>query len=166
MAADFDDQFVRDEETTTLYAQLIATMVREEELLPLERRAVCRVIEFAAREVADAERITARMQNVADLLKEADYWARAEGAEKVTEAHIDQAIAAQIYRSDRVNERMQEAMLRETILVDTAGRGGRADQRSGRLPDGQCCIRKAVAHHGQLCAWGAARSSISSERWS
>ena len=92
-----------------------------EELLPLERRAVCRIVEFAAREVADSERLTARMQNVADLLKEADYWARAAGSELITDAHIEQAIAAQIYRSDRVNERMQEAMLRETILVDTEG---------------------------------------------
>ena len=61
------------------------------------------------------------MQNVVDLLKEADHWACAEGAEIVTEAHIDQAVEAQIYRSDRVNERMQEAMLRETILIDTEG---------------------------------------------
>ena len=73
---------MRDEETTGLYAQLIAGMARNENLLPLERRAVCRVVEFAAREVADSERITARMQNVADLLKEADYWARAAEAER------------------------------------------------------------------------------------
>ena len=79
------------------------------------------MVEFAAREVSDSERITARMQNVADLLKEADYWARPRARSIVTEAHIDQAIEAQIYRSDRVNERMQEAMLRETILIDTEG---------------------------------------------
>jgi len=121
VAADFDDQFVRDEETITLYAQLIASMVRDEDLLPLERRAVCRMIEYAAREVSDAERITARMQNVADLLKETDFWARAAEVEFITEAHIEQALDAQIYRSDRVNQRMQESVLRETVLLDTDG---------------------------------------------
>jgi lon-related putative ATP-dependent protease len=121
VAADFDDQFVRDEETTSKYAHLIASMVREEDLLPFERRAVCRVIEFAAREVADAERVTARMQTVADLLKEADYWARTENADRVTQTHVEQALEAQVYRSDRVSQRMLESMVRETILVDTEG---------------------------------------------
>ena len=121
VAADFDDQFVRDEETTSKYAHLIASMVREEDLLPFERRAVCRVIEFAAREVADAERVTARMQTVADLLKEADYWARTENADRVTQTHVEQALEAQVYRSDRVSQRMLESMVRETILVDTGG---------------------------------------------
>ena len=121
VAADFDDEFVRDEEMTALYAQLVATMVRKEDLLPFERRAVCRVIEFAAREVSDADRLTARMQNVVDLLKEADYWARAADAERVVEAHVEQAIEAKIYRSDRVQQRLQEEMLRETILIDTEG---------------------------------------------
>ena len=96
-------------------------MVHKEDLLPFERHAVCRVIEFASREVSDAERVTARMQNVVDLLKEADYWARAADTERVAEAHVEQAIEAKVYRSDRVQRRLQEEMLRETILVDTAG---------------------------------------------
>ncbi len=121
VAADFDDQFIRDEETTALFARLIATMVQEEELLPLDRTAVCRMIEFAARETADSERLTARMQGIADLLKEADYWAREEGSEEVSVAHINRALDAQVNRSNRIDQRMQEAMLRETVLVATEG---------------------------------------------
>jgi len=121
VAADFEDEFVRDEETTKQYARLIATMVRKENLLPFEKGAVCRVIEESARAVEDAERMTARMRNVVDLMEESDHWARAAQAERVAAEHVEQAIAARIYRSDRVSRRMQEEVLRGTILIDTEG---------------------------------------------
>lgn len=121
IAADFDDEFVRDEETTRRYAQLIATMVRERRLLPFDRSAVCRVLEHAARMVGDSERVTARLRAVMDLLEEADHWARRDGAERVTAADVQEAIDAQIYRSDRVRALLQDETLRETILIDTDG---------------------------------------------
>jgi lon-related putative ATP-dependent protease len=121
IAADFDDEFVRDDETTLKYAQMIATIVKQNELLPFDRSAVCRTIEHAARLVEDRERVTARMQTIVDLLQEADHWARSDGATVVTAAHIQQALDSQVYRSDRIRERMQEQVLRETILIDTQG---------------------------------------------
>ena len=121
VSADFEDEFARDEQTTQQYARLIATMVRKESLLPFDKGAVCRVIEAAAREVEDSERITARMRNVVDLLEEADHWARASQADRVTAAHVEQAIATRIHRSDRVSRRMQEEVLRGTILIATEG---------------------------------------------
>jgi lon-related putative ATP-dependent protease len=121
VAADFDDEFVRDEETTLQYARLIASIVRREGLRPFDRSAVCRVIEHAARLVEDAERVTARMQAIVDLLEESDHWAKMAGAETVGAQHVQQAIDAQIYRSDRVRDRMQEEMVRQVIFVDTEG---------------------------------------------
>ena len=121
IAADFDDEFVRDEETTREYAHLIATIVRREELHPFDRSAVCRVIEHASRLVEDSERVTARMQSIVDVLQEADHWAQAAGATTVTAAHVQQALDAQVYRSDRVRQRMQEETLRGTIMLDTRG---------------------------------------------
>ena len=121
IAADFDDEFVRDQETTGEYAHLIATIVRREELHPFDRGAVCRVIEHASRLVEDSERVTARMQSIVDLLQEADHWAQAAGATTVGAEHVQQALDAQVYRSDRVRERMQEETIRGTIMLDTSG---------------------------------------------
>jgi lon-related putative ATP-dependent protease len=121
VAADFDDEFVRDDETVRQYAHLIATIVKQEELLPFDRGAVCRVIEHAARLVEDRERVTARMQTIEDLLLEADHWASLAGADTVSLPHVQQALDAQIYRNDRIRERMQEEVLRQTIFIDTEG---------------------------------------------
>jgi lon-related putative ATP-dependent protease len=121
VAADFDDEFVRDDETVAQYAHRIATIVKRAELLPFDRGAVCRVIEHAARLVEDRERVTARMQTIVDLLQEADHWAREAGAAVVSAGDVQQALDAQVYRNDRIRDRMQEEVLRETILVDTDG---------------------------------------------
>jgi lon-related putative ATP-dependent protease len=119
--ADFDDQMERTEENNLSYAQLIGTLARKEKLRHLDRPAVARIIEYSARQVGDAEKLSAHMQSIADLLREADYWAGDEGAEIVGIEHVKKAIDAQIYRSSRIKERMQESITRETILIDTAG---------------------------------------------
>lgn len=121
IAADFGDELVRTPGNELLYAQMIATVARREELLPFDKGAVCRVIEHSARVVEDAERLTVRMQPVVDLMEEADHWARQAGATLVTAQAVQQAIDAQIYRSDRMRSQLQEEILRRTILIDTDG---------------------------------------------
>jgi lon-related putative ATP-dependent protease len=121
VAADFDDEIVRSETNQQLYAQLIASIVRNAKLHPLDRQAVSRVVEHAARLVSDAERMTARIQAIVDLLQEADHYATEAGAEIVTAEHVAQAIDAQIFRSDRVARLMQDEVLRKTIYVATEG---------------------------------------------
>ena len=121
VAADFDEQMDRSEENQALYAQLVGTLARKENLRPLDRSAVARVIEHSARMVGDAEKLSARTRQVADLLRETDYWAARNGNGVMTEADVEKAIDAQIYRSDRLRERMQEGIQRGTILIDTQG---------------------------------------------
>jgi lon-related putative ATP-dependent protease len=121
VAADFDDEFVRNDDIVRQYAHLIATIVKQEELLPFDRSAVCRVIEHAARLVEDRERVTAQTRFIVDLMQESDHWAQADGAKIVSAEHVQQALNAQVYRNDRIRQRMQEEVLRETILIDTSG---------------------------------------------
>lgn len=121
IAADFDDVFPRDEKTPVQFAQLIAAVAREDDLLPFDRGAVCRTVEHASRLAGDSERLTAQMRSVVDLLHEADHWARQAGAEVVGVEHVERALDAQVFRADRVRERLQDETLRETLLIDTSG---------------------------------------------
>jgi lon-related putative ATP-dependent protease len=121
VAADFELQMERNEETNMAYARLISTLARKESLRHFDRAAVTRIIERSARMVGDAERLSAHMQSVADLLREADYWAAEAGADVVGQEHVQAAIGAQIRRASRLRERMQESILREIILIDTSG---------------------------------------------
>jgi lon-related putative ATP-dependent protease len=121
VAADFEDQMDRNADGHLLYARLIASLARKEQLRPFDRGAVARVIERSARLAGDAEKLTAHLRSIVDLLREADYWAGEAGHQVITADDVQQAIDAQIRRLDRVRERVQEEIQRGTILIDTEG---------------------------------------------
>lgn len=121
VAADFDDTVDRDGDGTAVYARLIGGVARRDGLRPLDRSAVVRVIDHSARRAEDAEKLSAHLRSLVDLLKEADYWAGCGGRQVITAADIQTAIDQQIYRRDRVRERMYEAIERGTVFIDTAG---------------------------------------------
>lgn len=129
VAVDFDDETDRDQASSRSYARLVATIVRREKLKPLQRDAVGRVVEHCSRLADDAEKLTARLGSIADLLRESDYWAGQAGRDVVSRADVQQAIDAQIRRSDRLRERSHEMIEREILLIDT--KGARVGQING-----------------------------------
>lgn len=121
VAADFADRMDRDTEGLGGYARLLAGQVEHEGLRHLDQGAVARVIEHGARMAGDAEKLTTHMASVVDLVREADYWAGVEDAEVIAAKHVQEAIDAKIYRSDRYRERLQEEIQRGTLVVETTG---------------------------------------------
>jgi len=121
VAADFEEHFPRSAETHDLYARLVATIARRDGLLALERAAVARVIEQAARRSGDAKKLSANLQSLVDLLGEADFWARRGGRAQIAADDVQQAIDAQLHRADRLRAQVHEAILRGTLMIDTDG---------------------------------------------
>ena len=121
VAADFEDDMIRTQENNLAYAQLIATLARKENLKHFSKDAVAAVIEQSARLSGEADRLSTHMQSISDLLREASYWAAETNQELITAVEVKKALEAQIYRQSRIHERMQNAILRQTILIDTSG---------------------------------------------
>lgn len=127
VAVDFEDEMPRSPENHLLYARTIGSIARKERLLPLDRAAVARVIEHSSRLAGDAERLTTHTITLADLLREADFWAAREERATIGPGNIQQAIDAQNRRADRMRTRYLEEIRRGTILIDTSG------QRVGQI---------------------------------
>ncbi len=121
VAADFDEQFERNDEHNLMYARLVATLARKGELRPFDRAGVAGVLGHAARLAGDAERLSTEIERLGDLLREADYWAGQAGRATVGAEEVQQAVDSQNRRLDRVRERVQEEIERGTIAIDTAG---------------------------------------------
>ena len=121
VAADFEERMDRTPESCRLYARLIATLARREDLLPFDRSAVARVLEHSARVASDAEKLTTHMRTVADLLRESDYWAKQHEVAQVSARHVQQAIDKQVYRGERLRQHVLEEIRRGTLLIDTDG---------------------------------------------
>ena len=119
--ADFGMIMDRNAENEVEYAKLIGSLSKKKQLRSLNRQAVARVIEYASRMADDAGKLTAHISSIGDLLREADYWARVSNSKQIGKNHIDQAIEAQIYRSDRIKKAMLEEIDKGTILMDVKG---------------------------------------------
>lgn len=121
VAADFDEHVDRTPENCRRFACFLGSLARSEKTRPLDRSGAARLIEHAARVADDSQRLSVHARTLADVLREADYWAGHEEAAEIHSRHVEQAIERQIRRSDRVRQRIQEEIERGTILIDTVG---------------------------------------------
>ncbi|MBE6450842.1 MAG: ATP-dependent protease [Alphaproteobacteria bacterium] len=121
VVADFGIVMDRTEENEIEYAKLIGSLSKKKKIRSLNRQAVAKVIEYSSRLADDSEKLTAHIASIGDLLREADYWARKSNAKQIGKNHIIQAIAEQMYRSDRINKAMLEQIDKGTILMDVEG---------------------------------------------
>lgn len=119
--ADFDSKVKRTPEIIKDYALFVSTHCQRERLRPFDRGAVAGIIQYAARMVEDQDKLSTQFMEIADLIREADYWAKEGGSDTVTATFVKQAIEEKIYRSNRIEEHLQELFREGTILVDTCG---------------------------------------------
>jgi lon-related putative ATP-dependent protease len=119
--ADFDDAIPRSPENDRAYAGVVASIVDEHKLRPVEASGVARIIEEGSRLANDRDKISVEIGYVSDLVREADYWAGKAGRAAINHDHVETAVAAQIKRADRIKEHAQETVERGVVLVDTEG---------------------------------------------
>jgi lon-related putative ATP-dependent protease len=121
VAADFEDRLERNEANQAGLARWLATTVRRENLRHLTAAGIARLLEDSARHAGDSERLSTDIRRAHDLLREAHYWAGNNGKDQVGADEVQAAIDARIRRGSRVRDRLQEELLRETFVVETAG---------------------------------------------
>ena len=119
--ADFDDEAGRTPASEAQMARMIASVVRERNLLPASRAAVERAIEYASRLAADREKLSLMIEPLSDSLIEANHLASAAKASVISAAHLDQAIEQQRRRASRIEELGREGIIRNISLIETSG---------------------------------------------
>lgn len=148
VAADFEDHLQNTPESRTAYARIIAAVAKKDGLCHFERAAVARVVEHGSRLSGDAAKLSAHMQSIADLVREADYFSRRNNRKKVAREDVQQAIDARTIRASRIRERIREATLRNTILIDTeTEKTGQINGLAVYSPGGQ-----SFGHPGRITA--------------
>jgi lon-related putative ATP-dependent protease len=119
--ADFDSRITRTPEIMKDYALFVANHCKNEKLLPFDRSGVARLLEHSARLVEDQQKLTSQFMEISDLIREASYWAGKEQSPVVSREFVTRAIEEEVYRNNRIEERIQEMIDEGTIMVDTAG---------------------------------------------
>ena len=119
--AEFTTRMDRTPDSERAYAWFVSTMTQQEKTMPFDRGAVARVIEYGSRVAEDQDQLSTRFGTIADLIHEAAHRASKNSHDAVTAADVQAAEEARRYRQNLVEERLQESMVKGTVLLDTAG---------------------------------------------
>ncbi|MBL3557574.1 MULTISPECIES: Lon protease family protein [Marinobacter] len=121
VTADFENEMMRTDESQVLYAKFIASLVDEKKLLHCSNKAVARIIEHSARMAEHQDRLSLHAADIANLLRESDYWARQANARLIQNSHVDQALESARYRSSRIRDQFYDSIRDGSTLVSTTG---------------------------------------------
>jgi lon-related putative ATP-dependent protease len=120
--ADFDSVMNKDDDKIQQYASFIRKICDEDKLRPFDKTGIAAVVEHGVRITGRQKKLSTRFHLIADLLREANYWAEKDGSDVITEKQVDQAIDRKNYRVNLIEEKIQEMIDDGTILIDSDGR--------------------------------------------
>ena len=119
--ADFDFEMPKTKSTVDQYIRFIKMICDDEKLLPFSNSALAQIIEFGVRLAGRRQKISTRFNIIADVAREASYWARKGKADIVICNHVEQALDERVYRVKLIEEKIQEMIHNGTIMIDTEG---------------------------------------------
>ena len=117
--AEFDTSMDRTEENMQQYGAFVCALCQKEKLKHLDGSALAKIVEHSSRQADDQQKLSTRFAEVADIIREANFYALQEKSDNITGTHIKKAIEEKIYRSKLIQEKIQEMITRGVILIDT-----------------------------------------------
>lgn len=121
LRADFDSVMDVNKNTIMDYANFIKQIASDEGLLSFNAKAVAAVVEYGVRLAGKQSKLSTQFNQVADILREANYWARKDKKRTVTDKYIDKAIDEKNKRSALIEEKIQEMIEEGDIMIDARG---------------------------------------------
>ena len=119
--AHFDTLMERTPERTEEFINTLADFVREEAIRDIHSSGVASLIEYSARLSGSRDKLSLKMDDIADIIHEASYWAEEEESHLIHDAHVQQAIDARIERNSLYRDRLCEMLEKDIIRVETSG---------------------------------------------
>ena len=118
---EFEETAPINEENVNKLARFIHTFCEKEELPPLDRSAMARVVEYASRLAGYNDKISTKFTDIAQVVGEAGTWAKISRTKIVTEDFINKALNERSDRIKKYDEKYIEMIKENTLLINTQG---------------------------------------------
>ena len=121
VCAEFDSTMDRTSDSERRYSAFLRKIVANEGLRPLTGDGAAAVLERSAREAQHRGKLSTRFSLIADLLREADYWASREGRSQLDAAAIRRAVEGRAYLQQLPEDKLGAMILSDEIIVALEG---------------------------------------------
>lgn len=119
--ADFDYEMPRTENAINEYAMVIKKLIEQENLLEFDKSAIAKIVEYGARYAGEKNKLTTRFAYIADLVREASFWAKEKNQQYVFDYNVNEAFESSKERHGLYESKVSEMIKEGTILIDTTG---------------------------------------------
>jgi len=119
--AHLDTEVDHNQEMLRQCACVMSKFCVDQKLRHVAKAGVARVLEYSMELTGDREKLTLRLGDISDILKEANYFAGLEKSDFISREHVQKAIETKIYRSNLYEERIQELVKKDIFWVETDG---------------------------------------------
>ncbi|HTY37219.1 MAG TPA: ATP-binding protein [Bacteroidota bacterium] len=119
--ADFDYEMERDASAVSQYLRFVKMVCDDEKLRVFDRGALAVLVEFGVRLSGSRKKLSTRFNILADVAREANYWAGEQLATIVRAEDVRKAIEERVYRVKLIEEKLQEMIDDGTIMIDSEG---------------------------------------------
>ncbi len=119
--AEFSTQMDRTDDNIHDYTAFVCRLCKEEKLKHLDSSALAKIVEHGSHLAQDQDKLSTRFRDIADIIREANYYASQSNDALVTAQHIKQAVDQRYYRSNLLQQRITEMIERGTIMIDLEG---------------------------------------------
>ena len=117
--AEFDSTMPRNDDKVRQYAAFVCTLCEREKLKHLDGTGLAKLVEHSSRIIEDQHKLSTQFSNIADIVRESNYYAVQDKSEFITANHVKKAVEEKVYRSKLIQEKIQEMITRGFFLIDT-----------------------------------------------
>jgi len=120
--AEFDFEMDKTSDTMRDYARFIKKICDEDKLLSFDKTGLAGVLEYGTRIAGRHQKLSTRFHVIADVTREASYWAQKDNQKMVSGPYVEKAVRERFERVSLVEDKIQEMIEEGTIMIDTGGR--------------------------------------------
>ena len=119
--AEFEETSPRTDSNIMKLAKFVHSFSQKEGMLPLDREAMAKVVEFTSRLSDDKDKLSTRFNEIGEVIAEASTWAKLSKNKIVTKEYIDKTLSERIDRIKKYDSKYLEMIEENTLLINTSG---------------------------------------------
>ncbi len=119
--AEFVDRVKNTPRARKAFSLTVKSIAKEKGLLPFSPDAVARLLEYSSRLAQDKEKLSLKIEKLADVMAEASHYAKREGEKAVGSRHVERTLKERVFRWNLVEERLLELIEEGVLVVEPEG---------------------------------------------
>ena len=118
---EFEDDAPLTNENALKLARFVHRFCLQEELPPLDKYAMARIIEYSSKLAGSHKKLSTRFNDLAQIIGEAATWAKIAKSKIVTAEFVDKALEKRIERVKKYDARYTQMIKDNSLLINTSG---------------------------------------------